>query len=72
MINSLIIIILLTIISVGIPTTIFASVSKEREDGSFRCAALYSICSSEEFRNEDFCIELCEEDPGWLGCRPRI
>lgn len=42
----------------------------EREDGSYRCAALYSICGSEEFRNENFCIELCEEDPGWLGCRP--
>ena len=42
----------------------------EREDGNgMICAYFYSICDEAEHRNENYCIEYCEEDPDRFACK---
>ena len=48
----------------------FVLVEREDEDRNDQCAPLYIICDEEEVRNEDFCIEYCEENPDEFVCKP--
>ena len=36
------------------------------------CSSLYHICNDEEVRNEDFCIEYCEENPDTFVCKLEV
>jgi hypothetical protein len=33
-----------------------------------RCATFNYICDEEEHRQEDYCVEFCEENPDSMGC----
>jgi len=46
-------------------------VEREDEDRNDTCGPLYYYCDEEEVRNEDFCIEYCEENPDTFACKPR-
>lgn len=41
----------------------------EREGEGDRCATLYYICGDDEHREEDYCIEYCNENPDGHTCR---
>ena len=45
----------------------------ERQDGEGNiCRVLYVICDQEEHKEEQYCIEHCQEYPDSLPCKPEV
>ncbi len=45
----------------------------EREDGKGNtCSVLYLLCDQEEHKEEEYCIEYCNEGPNRMGCKPEV
>ena len=50
-------------------TMVFVESGDDEYPYGDRCTPLYTICDEAEHREEDYCIEYCEENPDRLACK---